>query len=187
MEVRYRCKIRELKEELQETVCLKKEVESERKLQERDTKSEQVEYSLYVMVNRLKKQLEEKDKQLQESNRAISELKATLKCQCKEICEIKCSEAYFERESANRQNRELAKRLQEEQCNNKNVCGSYRALTLSLLMSYIYEAPSKARNFNVVYKYGPTFGSAESRLFLFAAPCFNTESMQRGFRCHSCV
>jgi hypothetical protein len=28
------------------------------------------------------------------------------------------------------------------------------------------------------YMYGPTFGNAESRLFLFAAQCFNIESMQ---------
>jgi hypothetical protein len=27
--------------------------------------------------------------------------------------------------------------------------------------------------------YGPTFGNAESRLFLFAEQCFNTESMQK--------
>jgi len=54
-------------------------------------------------------------------------------------------------------------------------------------MSYIYGAPSKARNFNVVYIYGPTFGNAESRLFLFAAQCFNTESMQKVFLCHSCM
>jgi hypothetical protein len=45
-------------------------------------------------------------------------------------------------------------------------------------MSYIYGAPCKASNFNVVYVYGSTFGNAESRLFLFAAQCFNTESMQ---------
>jgi hypothetical protein len=32
------------------------------------------------------------------------------------------------------------------------------------------------------YIYGPTFGNAESRLFLFAAHCFNTESMQKVFR-----
>jgi hypothetical protein len=37
------------------------------------------------------------------------------------------------------------------------------------------------------YIYGPTFGDAESRLFVFAVQCFNTESMQRGFLCHSCV
>jgi hypothetical protein len=49
------------------------------------------------------------------------------------------------------------------------------SLTLSLLMSYIYGAPCKARNFNVVYIYGPTFGNVEGRLFLFAAQCFNTE------------
>ena len=29
-----------------------------------------------------------------------------------------------------------------------------------------------------LYIYGPTFGSAESCLFLFAAQCFNTVSMQ---------
>jgi hypothetical protein len=44
-------------------------------------------------------------------------------------------------------------------------------LTLSQLM-YIYGAPCKARKFNVVYIYGPTFGNAESRLSLFAAQCF---------------
>ena len=31
--------------------------------------------------------------------------------------------------------------------------GSYKSLTLRLLMSYIYGAPSKARNANVVYKW----------------------------------
>jgi hypothetical protein len=31
------------------------------------------------------------------------------------------------------------------------------------------------------YIYGPTFGNAESRLFLFAAQCFNTESMRTLF------
>jgi hypothetical protein len=35
------------------------------------------------------------------------------------------------------------------------------------------------------YVYGPTFGNAESRLFLFAAQCFNTESMQKVFLCRS--
>jgi len=44
------------------------------------------------MVKRLKKQLEEKDKQLEESDRATSELKATLDRRCKEIREIKRSE-----------------------------------------------------------------------------------------------
>jgi hypothetical protein len=37
------------------------------------------------------------------------------------------------------------------------------------------------------YIYGRTFGNAESRLFLFAAQYFNTESMQKVFLCHSCV
>jgi hypothetical protein len=31
------------------------------------------------------------------------------------------------------------------------------------------------------YIYGHTFGNAEVRLFLFAAHCFNTESMQKGY------
>jgi hypothetical protein len=62
-------------------------------------------------------------------------------------------------------------------------------LTLSLLMSYIYGTPCKARNFNVVYTcmYGLTFGKDESRLFLFTAQCFNIDSMQKVFLCHSCV
>ena len=38
-------------------------------------------------------------------------------------------------------------------------------LTLRLLMSYIYGAPSKARNANVVYIYGPTFVNAETVSF----------------------
>jgi hypothetical protein len=37
------------------------------------------------------------------------------------------------------------------------------------------------------YIYGPTFGNAESRLFLFATQCFNIESMQKIILCHSCV
>jgi hypothetical protein len=41
-----------------------------------------------------------------------------------------------------------------------------KTLTFSLLMSYIDGAPCKARNFNVVYVYGPTFGNAVSRLYL---------------------
>jgi hypothetical protein len=31
------------------------------------------------------------------------------------------------------------------------------------------------------YIYGSTIGNAEIRLFLFAAQCFNTESMQKGY------
>jgi hypothetical protein len=38
-----------------------------------------------------------------------------------------------------------------------------------------------------VLLYGPTFGNAESSLSLFAAQCFNTESMQKVFLCHSCM
>jgi hypothetical protein len=37
------------------------------------------------------------------------------------------------------------------------------------------------------YMYGPTFGNAESRLFLFAAHGFNIEPMQKVFLCHICV
>jgi hypothetical protein len=37
------------------------------------------------------------------------------------------------------------------------------------------------------YIYGPTFGNAEIRLFLFAAQCFNTKSMQKVILWHSCV
>jgi hypothetical protein len=50
---------------------------------------------------------------------------------------------------------------------------------------YIYGAPCKARNFNAyIWTY---VGNAESRLFLFAAQCFNIESMQKVFLCHICV
>jgi hypothetical protein len=54
-------------------------------------------------------------------------------------------------------------------------------------MSYIGGAPCKARNFNFIYIYGPTFGNAESRLFLFAVQYFNTESMQKVILWHSYV
>jgi len=58
-------------------------------------------------------------------------------------------------------------------------------LTLRLLMSYIYGAPSKARNANVyIWTY---VWQRWNSLFLFTAQCFNTESMQRGFLCHICV
>ena len=56
-------------------------------------------------------------------------------------------------------------------------------LTLRLLISYIYGAPSKARNDNVVYIWTYVWQRWNS-LFRFAAQCFNTESMQRGFLCH---
>jgi hypothetical protein len=39
----------------------------------------------------------------------------------------------------------------------------------------------------LTYIYGPTFGNAESRLFLFAPQCFKIESMQKVFLFHSCV
>ena len=59
-------------------------------------------------------------------------------------------------------------------------------LTLRLLMSYIFGAPSNARYANVVYIWTYVWQRWNS-LFLFAAQCFNTESMQRGFLCHICV
>jgi hypothetical protein len=37
------------------------------------------------------------------------------------------------------------------------------------------------------YIYGPKFGNTESRLFLFAAHCFNAESMQKVFLSQLCV
>ena len=59
-------------------------------------------------------------------------------------------------------------------------------LTLRLLILYIYGAHNKARNANVVYIWTYVWQRWNS-LFLFAAQCFNTESMQRGFLCHICV
>jgi hypothetical protein len=37
------------------------------------------------------------------------------------------------------------------------------------------------------YIYGPKFVNTESRLFLFAAQFFNTESMQKVILWHNCV
>jgi hypothetical protein len=45
-------------------------------------------------------------------------------------------------------------------------------------MSLIYMEFLAKQEILTSYIYGPTFGNAESRLFLFAAQCFNTESMQ---------
>jgi hypothetical protein len=54
-------------------------------------------------------------------------------------------------------------------------------------MSYIYmELPVKPEILTS-NMYGSTFGKAESRLFLFAAQCFNIEYMQKIFLYHSCV
>jgi hypothetical protein len=77
--------------------------------------------------------------------------------------------------------------LQWQYCNlnihhHKNVKSSL--LTLSLSMSYIYGAPCKARNFNV---YIWTYVWQRWKLSLFAAQCFNIESVQKVFLCHSCV
>ena len=87
-----------------------------------------------------------------------------------------------------KENKSLKIRGQKEDVGkNKNINGKTRAhLTLRLLMSYIYGAPSKARNANVVYIWTYVWQRWNS-LFLSAAQCFNTESMQRGFLCHICV
>jgi hypothetical protein len=61
------------------------------------------------------------------------------------------------------------------------------SLTLSLLMSYIYMELLVKPEILTSYIYGPTFGNAESRLFLSAAQCFNIESIQKDILCHSCV
>jgi hypothetical protein len=51
------------------------------------------------------------------------------------------------------------------------------ALTLSLLMSYVYMEFLVKPEILMSYIYGPTFGNSESRVFLFAAQCSNIESM----------
>jgi len=69
---------------------------------------------------------------------------------------------------------------------NVSTCWS---LTLSHIYIYIYIYMELVVKPEILtsYIYGHTFGNAESCLFLFAAQCFNTESMQYGFPCHSCV
>src|SRR5215475_413985 len=52
-------------------------------------------------------------------------------------------------------------------------------LTLRLLMSYIYMELLVKPEILTSYIYGPTFVNTESRLFLFAAKCFNAESVQK--------
>jgi hypothetical protein len=69
----------------------------------------------------------------------------------------------------------------------QNTRFSVQYLTLSLLMSYIYMQLLIKSEILTSYIHGPTFGNAESSLFLSAAQCFNTESMQKVFLCHSCV
>ena len=59
-------------------------------------------------------------------------------------------------------------------------------LTLRLLMSYMYGAPSKARNTNVVYIYGPTFGNAETVSF-YLLHNVSTLNQCREVSCHICV
>jgi hypothetical protein len=66
------------------------------------------------------------------------------------------------------------------------VAATASCVTLSLLKSYIYGAPCKAEILTS-YIYGLTFRNAESRLFLFAAQCYDIEPMQKVFLCNSCV
>jgi hypothetical protein len=47
-------------------------------------------------------------------------------------------------------------------------------------MSRVYGAPCKPEILTS-YIYGPTFGNAESRLFLFATQCFNTEQNAKSY------
>jgi hypothetical protein len=52
-------------------------------------------------------------------------------------------------------------------------------LTVSLLMSCIYMERLVKPEILTSYICGPAFGNAQSRLFLFAAQCFNAESKQK--------
>jgi hypothetical protein len=62
-------------------------------------------------------------------------------------------------------------------------------------LSYINPKPTNVIYMEILVKpeivtsyiHGLTFGNTESRLFLFAAQCFNIDSMQKVFLCHSCV
>jgi hypothetical protein len=58
---------------------------------------------------------------------------------------------------------------------------------MSYIYIYIYMELLLKPEILTSYVYGPTFGNAESRLFLFAAHCFNTESMQKVILWQSCV
>jgi hypothetical protein len=57
--------------------------------------------------------------------------------------------------------------------------------SVSLLMSYIYTHMEFLVKPKILtsYIYGPTFGKAESRLFLFAAQCSNIDSMPKVILC----
>jgi hypothetical protein len=69
----------------------------------------------------------------------------------------------------------------------KNAYESTSCLTLSLLMSFVhvYMELLVKPGMLTSYIYGPTYGSAESRRFLFAAQCFNAESIQKVILWHS--
>ena len=74
--------------------------------------------------------------------------------------------------------------------NTKFTKGQINTLTLRLLMSYIYiymellVKPEMLTSYIYIWTY---VWQRWNSLFLFAAQCFNTESMQRGFLCHICV
>jgi hypothetical protein len=70
-------------------------------------------------------------------------------------------------------------------CKSGKACN---CLTLILLILYIYIYMLLLQpEMLTSYIYGPTFGSAESRLLLFAAQCFNTESMKKVILLRNCV
>jgi hypothetical protein len=60
-------------------------------------------------------------------------------------------------------------------------------LTLTLQMLYIYMELLVKPEILTSYIYEPSFGNAESRLFLFAEQRFNTESMKKVILWYSCV
>jgi hypothetical protein len=64
--------------------------------------------------------------------------------------------------------------------------GRNSRLTVVTRGSTVYGAPCKAEILTS-NTYVLTFGNAESRLFLFAALCFNIESMQKVLLCYSYV
>jgi hypothetical protein len=123
LEVRLRRKIRELHENLEETDSLKKEAESalhdqweyyERNQHERDATSEKVDVALYGMLNKLHKQLQERD-------RAATQNEATLCRRCKEL-RFSRAKACFERDRTITQMKEREKKVREE-CHDGN-CGN---------------------------------------------------------------
>jgi hypothetical protein len=67
------------------------------------------------------------------------------------------------------------------------VSGAVRPIYGSLGAKGIYMELLVKPEILKLYIYGLTFGNTESCLFLFAAQCFNIESMQKVFLHHSCL